>query len=115
VWKNNRRRGVEKISTLDLIRKYSSDYKLIFVGDATMSPYEILSPGGSVEYANDEAGAVWLNRMMDHFSQFAWLNPEPEQVWQYRQSVGVIKDLMRGKMYPVTMQGLEKAMRELSK
>ncbi len=115
VWKNNRRRGVEKISTLDLLRKYSSDYKLIFVGDATMSPYEILSPGGSVEYANDEAGAVWLNRMMDHFSQFAWLNPEPEQVWQYRQSVGVIKDLMRGKMYPVTMQGLEKAMRELSK
>jgi len=115
VWKNNRRRGVEKISTLDLIRKYSSDYKLIFVGDATMSPYEILSPGGSVEYANDEAGAVWLNRMMDHFSQFAWLNPEPEQVWQYRQSVGVIKDLMRGKMYPVTMHGLEKAMRELSK
>jgi uncharacterized protein with von Willebrand factor type A (vWA) domain len=115
VWKSNRRRGVEKIPTLDILRKYGQDYKLIFVGDATMSPYEILSVGGSVEYSNNEAGAVWLNRMLDHFSKFAWLNPEPEQVWQYRQSVSILKDLMRGKMYPVTIQGLEQAMRELSK
>ncbi len=115
VWKNNRRRTMEKMSTIDLIRKYGADYKLIFVGDATMSPYEILAVGGSVEYSNSEAGAVWVNRMLDHFSHHAWLNPEPEQVWQYRQSVSIIKDLMRGKMYPVTISGLEKAMRELSK
>jgi len=115
VWKNNRRRTMEKMSTIDLIRKYGTDYKLIFVGDATMSPYEILAVGGSVEYSNAEAGAVWINRMLDHFSHHAWLNPEPEPVWQYRQSVSIIKDLMKGKMYPVTIGGLEKAMRELSK
>jgi len=115
VWKNNRRRTMEKMSTIDLIRKYGADYKLIFVGDATMSPYEILAVGGSVEYSNAEAGAVWINRMLDHFSHHAWLNPEPEPVWQYRQSVSIIKDLMKGKMYPVTIGGLEKAMRELSK
>jgi uncharacterized protein with von Willebrand factor type A (vWA) domain len=115
VWKNNRRRTMEKMSTIDLIRKYGADYKLIFVGDATMSPYEILSVGGSVEYSNAETGAVWINRMLDHFSHHAWLNPEPESVWQYRQSVSIIKDLMKSKMYPVTIGGLEKAMRELSK
>ena len=115
VWKNNRRRNIEKIPTLDVFRKYSSDYKLIFVGDATMSPYEILAVGGSVEYSNNEPGAVWINRMLDHFTHSAWLNPEPEGVWQYRQSISIIKDLMKSKMYPVNMQGLEKAMRELSK
>ena len=115
VWKNNRRRNIEKIPTLDVLRKYSSDYKLIFVGDATMSPYEILAVGGSVEYSNNEPGAVWINRMLDHFTHSAWLNPEPEGVWQYRQSISIIKDLMKSKMYPVNMQGLEKAMRELSK
>jgi hypothetical protein len=85
-----------------------SDYKLIFVGDATMSPYEILAVGGSVEYSNSEAGAVWINRMLDHFTHSAWLNPEPEGVWQYRQSISIIKDLMKSKMYPVNMQGLKK-------
>jgi len=115
VWKNNRRRTVEKIPTIDILRKYGSDYKLIFVGDATMSPYEILAVGGSVEYANNEPGATWINRMLDHFKHHAWLNPEPEHVWQYRQSVSIIKDLMKSKMYPVTIQGLESAMRDLSK
>jgi uncharacterized protein with von Willebrand factor type A (vWA) domain len=115
VWKNNRRRTTEKIPTMDILRKYGSDYKLIFVGDATMSPYEILAVGGSVEYSNKEPGAVWINRMLDHFAHFAWLNPEPEHVWQYRQSVSIMKDLMKSKMYPVTIQGLERAMRELSK
>jgi uncharacterized protein with von Willebrand factor type A (vWA) domain len=115
VWKNNRRRHAEKHETMDIIRKYGSDYKLIFVGDATMSPYEILSPGGSVEYNNDEAGAVWINRMLDHFHHTVWLNPEPEHVWQYRQSVGIIQQLMKNKMYPVTLTGLESAMRTLSK
>lgn len=115
VWKNNRRRHAEKHDTMDIIRKYSGDYKLIFVGDATMSPYEILSPGGSVEYNNDEAGAVWINRMLDHFHHTVWLNPEPEHVWQYRQSVGIIRQLVKDKMYPVTLAGLESAMRTLSK
>ena len=115
VWKNNRRRNVEKILTIDILRKYGSDYKLIFVGDATMSPYEILAVGGSVEYSNSEPGANWINRMLDHFTHHAWLNPEPEHVWQYRQSVSIIKDLMKSKMYPVTIQGLESAMRDLSK
>jgi uncharacterized protein with von Willebrand factor type A (vWA) domain len=115
VWKNNRRRSVEKIPTIDILRKYGPDYKLIFVGDATMSPYEILATGGSVEYSNSEPGAVWINRMLEHFKHHAWLNPEPEHVWQYRQSVSIIKDLMKAKMYPVTLQGLERAMRELSK
>ena len=80
-----------------------------------MSPYEILAPHGSVEYSNTEAGAVWINRMLDHFHHTIWLNPEPESVWQYRQSVGIMQDLVKRKMYPVTLNGLELAMRELSK
>jgi len=115
VWKNNQRRHLEKFDTVDILNKYSSDYKVIFVGDATMSPYEILSIGGSVEYNNSEAGATWLNRILEHFKKVVWLNPEPEGVWQYRQSVGIIKELIRGKMFPVTLVGLERAMNELSK
>ncbi len=115
VWKNNRRRHAERTSTWDIIRKYNSDYRLIFVGDATMSPYEILQPGGSVEYNNEEAGAIWLRRMIDKFPKFAWLNPEPEGVWEYRQSISVIRQIMAQRMYPVTLQGLERAMRELVK
>ncbi|MBB1634653.1 MULTISPECIES: vWA domain-containing protein [Cupriavidus] len=115
VWKNNRRRHAEKIATWDLIHKYTPDYKVIFVGDATMSPYEILQPGGSVEYNNPEAGAVWLNRLIEQFPRFVWLNPEPEGLWQYRQSVTVINQIMKSRMYPVTLGGLEQAMRLLSK
>ncbi|MEK7695632.1 MAG: VWA domain-containing protein, partial [Pseudomonadota bacterium] len=98
VWKNNRRRHAEKIATWDLIHKYTPDYKVIFVGDATMSPYEILQPGGSVEYNNAEAGAVWLNRMIEQFPRFVWLNPEPEGLWQYRQSITVINQIMKNRM-----------------
>lgn len=115
VWKNNRRRHAEKIATWDLIHKYTPDYKVIFVGDATMSPYEILQPGGSVEYNNPEAGAVWLNRLIDQFPRFVWLNPEPEGLWQYRQSISVINQIMKARMYPVTLAGLEQAMKVLSK
>lgn len=115
VWKNNRRRFAEKFDTWDIIRKYNQDYKLIFVGDATMSPYEILQPGGSVEYMNAEPGAAWLQRLTEAFQHYAWINPEPQGVWQYRQSIDIIQQLMGGKMYPLTVQGLEQCMRQLSK
>jgi len=115
LWQSNRRRRDQATPTQDIINKYGSDYKLIFVGDATMSPYEILSPNGSVEYNNKEAGAVWINRLIDHFPHFAWLNPEPESIWQYRQSIDIMQNLMRDRMYPVTLNGLESAMRQLSK
>jgi uncharacterized protein len=115
LWKHNRRRHAERFPTWDILRKYNSDYRLIFVGDATMSPYEILQPGGSVEYNNEEPGAEWLNRLVERFPKFAWLNPEPEGVWDYRQSISVVKQLMKNRMYPVTIAGLERAMRELSK
>ena len=115
VWKNNRRRHAERFPTWDILRKYNADYRLILVGDATMSPYEILQPGGSVEYNNEEPGAVWLRRLVERFPKFAWLNPEPEGVWEYRQSIGVIRQIMSNRMYPVTLQGLERAMRELTK
>ncbi|WP_353428458.1 VWA domain-containing protein [Polynucleobacter sp. MWH-UH19D] len=115
LWQSNRRRRDQVTATQDIINKYSPDYKLIFVGDATMSPYEILSPNGSVEYNNKEAGAAWINRLIDHFPHFAWLNPEPESIWEYRQSIDIMKNLMKDRMYPVTLNGLESAMRQLSK
>jgi uncharacterized protein len=115
VWKDNHRRHAERIRTFDIMHKYGHDYKLVFVGDATMSPYEILQPGGSIEYSNDEAGAVWMKRMLEVYPKAAWLNPEPEEIWPYRQSVGVLKEIMGGRMYPMTIQGLERAMRALAK
>jgi uncharacterized protein with von Willebrand factor type A (vWA) domain len=115
MWKNNRRRFSEKTPTWDILRKYNKDYKLIFVGDATMSPYEILQPGGSVEYNNEEPGAEWLQRLTHAFPKFAWINPEPQGVWQYRQSIAIIQQLMNQRMFPLTLAGLEGAMRLLSK
>lgn len=115
VWKNNRRRFSEKFPTWDLIRKYNRDYKLIFVGDATMSPYEILQPGGSVEYNNEEPGAEWLQRLTHAFPRYAWINPEPQGVWSYRQSIAIVQQLTSQRMFPLTMSGLEGAMRLLSK
>jgi uncharacterized protein with von Willebrand factor type A (vWA) domain len=115
LWKNNRRRHAERFPAWDILRKYPADTKLIFVGDATMSPYEILQPGGSVEYDNPEAGAAWLQRFTQAFPKFIWLNPEPEGLWQYRQSITVIRQLMSDRMFPVTIEGLERGMRLLSK
>lgn len=115
LWKNNRRRHAERFPTWDILRKYPPDTKLIFVGDATMSPYEILQPGGSVEYDNEEAGAAWLQRFTSAFPKFIWLNPEPEGLWQYRQSIAVVRQLMSDRMFPVTIDGLERGMRLLSK
>ena len=115
LWKNNRRRHAERFDTWDVLRKYPPDTRIIFVGDATMSPYEVLAPGGSVEYNNEEAGAEWLARFCKAFPKFAWLNPEPEHLWQYRQSIAVIRQIMNNRMFPVTLEGLERAMRLLSK
>ena len=115
MWKHNRRRHAEKFATWDIIRKYNKDYKLILVGDATMSPYEIIQPGGSVEYHNEEPGAEWLQRLTHAFPHFAWINPEPPGVWPYRQSISIIQQQMSQRMYPLSLQGLEQAMRQLSK
>jgi uncharacterized protein with von Willebrand factor type A (vWA) domain len=115
MWKHNRRRHSEKFPTWDVIRKYNRDYKLVFVGDATMSPYEILQPGGSVEYHNEEPGAEWLQRLTHAFPKFVWINPEPQGVWGYRQSISIIQQLMSQRMFPLTLSGLDGAMRMLSK
>jgi hypothetical protein len=115
LWRNNRRRFAEKFDTVDVLRKYNPDYKLIFVGDATMSPYEVLQPGGSVEHNNPEAGAVWLQRFTQHFPRHVWINPEPEGLWQYRQSISLVRQLLGDRMYPLTLDGLTRAMRMLSK
>ncbi|MBM3345777.1 MAG: VWA domain-containing protein [Betaproteobacteria bacterium] len=115
VWKDNRRRNSERTRTWDVMHKYGHDYKLIFVGDATMSPYEILQPGGSVEYHNEEPGSVWMKRIAEVYPKAVWLNPEPEEVWGYRQSISVMRDLMGGRMFPTTIAGLERAMRVLTR
>jgi uncharacterized protein with von Willebrand factor type A (vWA) domain len=115
VWKDNRRRRSERTRTWDLLHKYGHDYKVIFVGDATMSPYEILQPGGSVEYFNEEPGAAWVKRFVDVYPKCVWLNPEPEEIWNYRQSISIMKELMNGRMFPTTLNGLERAMKLLAK
>ncbi|RZS52267.1 vWA domain-containing protein [Sphaerotilus mobilis] len=115
LWRNNRRRHAEKTPTWDVIRKFNKDWKLVFVGDATMSPYEILQVGGSVEYHNPEPGAEWLQRLTHAFPNHAWINPEPQGVWDYRQSISIVQQLVRQRMYPLTLAGLEQAMRQLSK
>ncbi len=115
LWKTNSRRHTERFDTWDVLRKYNDDWRLILVGDATMSPYEILHPGGSVEHHNKETGAAWLQRLLDNWPKSVWLNPEPEGYWPYRQSIAIIKNLMHDHMYGVTVSGLEQAMRHLSK
>ena len=115
VWKDNRRRHQERLSTWDVIHTYGPDYKLVFVGDATMSPYEIARPGGSVEHWNEEAGAVWLERMLATWSRAVWLNPLAETHWTYTQSIHMIQQLLGNRMYPLTLDGLERAMRTLSR
>ncbi|HYG26312.1 MAG TPA: VWA domain-containing protein [Caulobacteraceae bacterium] len=113
VWKDNRRRHTEKIPTWDVLHKYPADYKVIFVGDATMSPYEITYPGGSVEHWNEEPGAIWMDRVAQIYPSMVWLNPTPERHWNYTQSIEVMKTLVNDRMFPLTIEGLDKAMREL--
>jgi uncharacterized protein with von Willebrand factor type A (vWA) domain len=115
VWSNNIRRHNERTQVLDILHKYSHDYKVVFVGDASMSPYEIVQPGGSVEHWNEESGEMWLRRLREVYDKVIWLNPVPEDDWQYTQSVAITHQLMEGHMYPLTLRGLEQGMAYLSK
>lgn len=115
VWKDNRRRFSERMPTWDILHKYGHDYKVVFVGDAAMSPYEITYPGGSVEHMNDEPGAVWLERVTRTYPAAVWINPENRDYWDYNQSNRMIRQLMGDRMYPLTLEGLDAAMRELSR
>jgi hypothetical protein len=107
MWKDNRRRFNEHIGTAEIIRTYGPDYKLIIVGDATMSPYEITHAGGSVEHWNPEAGSVWLERLMKHYTKFAWINPQPQSRWRQTASIDMTRDMLEGRMYPLTLAGLD--------
>ena len=113
VWKDNVRRFSEKTPTWDVLHTYPADYKAIFVGDASMSPYEIAMPGGSVEHMNEEAGQVWLKRVTDIYESAVWLNPVPEQHWGYTPSIKMVRDIFEGRMFPLTLDGIDRAMREL--
>ena len=113
LWKDNRRRHVERIPTFEVMRTYGHDYKLIFVGDATMSPYEIVQPGGSVEHWNEEAGAVWMRRLTQTWPNFVWLNPEPVERWEYTPSIQITRELLEDRMFPLTLSGLDEAIKAL--
>lgn len=115
VWKDNRRRHTEKLNTWDVLHKYGNDYKVIFVGDATMSPYEITYPGGSVEHWNEEPGDVWIQRLLDVYESAVWLNPVPQKHWEYTPSIEMFRQLFSDRMYPLTLGGLDNAMRELNR
>jgi uncharacterized protein len=115
VWRENRRRFDRKIPTLDVIRTYPSDYRVVFVGDASMSPYEIMMPGGSVEHWNEEPGQAWMQRILDHFPKAVWLNPLPREQWGYTQSVGIMRQMVSGRMYPLNLEGIDQGMRELTR
>ena len=113
VWQSNERRFSEKTSTRELINKYGRDYKLIFVGDATMGPYEIAYPGGSVEHWNEEPGQVWMRRLLNHFDNAVWLNPQPLEHWKWHHSIDMMHELMGGRMYPMTLDGISEAITTL--
>jgi len=114
VWRDNSRRHAERIPTLEVMRTYGPDYRLVLVGDATMGPYEIVQPGGSIEHWNEEAGAVWLGRLQRAYPKHVWLNPEPQDRWDYVPSIGVARQLLDGRMYPLTLAGIDGAMRALN-
>ncbi|MFC3693058.1 vWA domain-containing protein [Chenggangzhangella methanolivorans] len=115
LWKDNRRRRAELTPTFDVLRGLSPDWRVVIVGDASMSPYEIMVPGGSVEHMNEEAGQVWITRLVDRFPKLAWINPLPEAQWDWTASVGMVRDLVGGRMHPLTLEGLEAAMRQLAR
>jgi hypothetical protein len=113
VWKDNARRWTERTPTWQVLHKYPADYKVVFVGDASMSPYEISVPGGSVEHMNEEPGAVWMKRVADIYEHCVWLNPVPENHWGWTPSIKLMREAVAGRMYPLTIEGLDRAMKEL--
>ena len=113
MWKDGRRRHGERTPTLEILRTYPPDYRVIFVGDASMSPYEIMQPGGSIEHWNDEAGSVWMGRITQRFHRHVWLNPEPEKHWDYTASIGIVRQLLEDRMFPLTIEGLDRAIKAL--
>jgi uncharacterized protein len=115
VWKDNHRRAAERLATWEIMHTYPHDYKVIFVGDATMSPYEIVYPGGSVEHTNEEAGAVWMQRFLAVYHNAIWLNPQPQTLWDYHESIRITRQLMGDRMFPLTLEGLDEGMKTLSK
>lgn len=115
VWKDNRRRHERTVPTWEVLRTYGPDYRLVIVGDGAMSPYEIMTQGGSVEHWNDEPGRVWLSRLTAHFRRAAWLNPTPRSTWGHVQSIGITRELMEGRMYPLTPDGIDAMTRDLSR
>jgi uncharacterized protein with von Willebrand factor type A (vWA) domain len=115
VWRDNRLRHQERIPTTKLLNTYGADYKLIFVGDASMSPYEIAYAGGAIEHWNDESGEAWLRRFLATWPHAVWLNPVPQRSWAYTQTIGIIRTLMEGRMYPLTLAGLDEAIRSLGR
>ena len=115
VWKDNKRRLTDTIPTWEVLHTYPHDYKVIFVGDASMSPYEITYPGGSVEHWNEESGEAWMRRTLDVYPHAVWLNPTPERHWGHTSSIGVMRQLMEGRMFPLTLGGLDAAARELNR
>ncbi len=115
MWKDNKRRMTERIPTFDILNKYAHDYKAVFVGDATMAPYEITHVGGSVEHWNEETGAVWMKRFTSHFDRIVWINPTPKETWEYSTSVAMTNELVDGMMYPLTIRGIEEGMSQLTK
>ncbi len=115
VWRDNRRRYNEGVSTLDVLHRYGRDYKVVFVGDASMSPWEIVYPGGSVEHHNAEPGQAWMARLREAFDKVAWINPVPRAHWDYTESIGLVRRLVDDRMYPLTVKGLEEAMTWLGK
>jgi len=113
VWRNNNRRQSERIDLLQVLHTYGREYKVIFIGDATMGPYEITYPGGSVEHWNEEPGSVWMKRILDHFDDVIWLNPQPEPQWPYYSSIRIMEQIVMNKMYPLTLDGLTKGIKAL--
>ena len=115
VWSKSHRRHAETTSLFEIMNKYSKDYKVIFVGDATMAPYEITHVGGSIEHYNEEAGAIWMKRINDSFDNIVWINPTPKDYWEHSYSIEIVKELMENRMFPLTVKGLEDAMGVLVK
>jgi len=114
VWRDNDRRYTDTIEIEEIIRTFGSDYKVIFVGDATMGPYEITYPGGSVEHWNEKPGSNYMNRLTNHFNKVGWLNPQPEEQWSYYHSISLISQLVDNKMFPLTVDGIGRAIKEIS-